>query len=96
MSYRRAEDVLPVEIIQMIQTYIDGEILYIPRKDRRREWGHRTTVRQELKERNRKIYYDYELGLTRTQLAGKYYLSVKSIQRIIKEEKSNQSYNSWR
>ena len=88
MSYRRAEDVLPEEMIRLIQTYIDGENLYIPRREhQRREWGHRTTVRQELKERNRNIYRDYELGLTNAQLAKKYYLSHKSIQRILREER---------
>ncbi len=90
MSYRRAEDVLPIDVIRIIQTYIDGEILYIPRKEnQRREWGHQTTVRQELRERNQSILFDYQSGLTNVQLAEKYYLSEKSIQRIVREEKVN-------
>ncbi len=87
MSYKRAEDVLPIEIIKLIQKYIDGENIYIPRKNnQRRQWGYSTTVRRELNERNRQIYYDYKKGLSKCQLAGKYYLSEKSIQRIIREK----------
>jgi len=32
MSYKKAEEVLPVEIIEMIQQYIEGENIYIPQK----------------------------------------------------------------
>ena len=32
MGYRRAEEILPKEIIEMIQEYVDGENIYIPRK----------------------------------------------------------------
>ena len=32
MGYIKAENVLPDEIIELIQNYIDGEYLYIPRK----------------------------------------------------------------
>ena len=32
MKYVKAIDVLPQEIIEIIQNYVDGEYLYIPRK----------------------------------------------------------------
>lgn len=32
MKYIKAQDVLPEEIVKIIQEYIDGEYLYIPRK----------------------------------------------------------------
>ncbi len=32
MKYIKATDVLPVEILEIIQEYIDGEYIYIPRK----------------------------------------------------------------
>lgn len=84
MSYRKAEHILPAEIIQLIQNYIDGECIYIPRKkNERREWGNGTKIREELQERNNKIYIDYKKGLKTRELAEKYFLSEKSIQRII-------------
>jgi len=85
MGYRKAEEILPREIIELIQQYVDGESIYIPRKENnRREWGSSTRIKQELDNRNRKIYVDYVAGMTVAKLACKYYLSEKSIQRIIR------------
>lgn len=84
MSYRKAEHILPAEIIELIQNYVDGECIYIPRKkNERKKWGNGTNIRQELQERNNRIYTDYKNGLKTAQLAEKYFLSEKSIQRII-------------
>lgn len=33
MRYEKAQDILPEEILQIVQEYIDGEYLYIPRKE---------------------------------------------------------------
>ncbi len=84
MSYKRAEHVLPAEIIELIQDYVDGESIYIPRKDNnRRKWGQKTNIRNELNTRNQQIYADYQQGYKAVELAKKYFLSEKSIQRII-------------
>lgn len=88
MSYKRAEQLLPLEIIELIQDYVDGEYIYIPRKEnKRRTWGESTHIRKELYDRNCRIYSDYKKGMTTAQLGLKYYLSDKSIQRIIREMK---------
>ena len=48
MGYKRADSILPEELIKLIQQYVDGEIIYIPRKDgNRTEWGSNTNTRQE-------------------------------------------------
>ncbi len=84
MGYVRAEQILPLEIIELIQTYVDGENIYIPKKEgSRQEWGANTRIKQELKERNECIYQDFERGYSVTKLGEKYYLSEKSIQRIL-------------
>lgn len=88
MSYKKAVNVLPMEIVELIQNYIDGEYIYIPRKEEnKKSWGSSTTIRQELKDRNARIYYDYLHGTSIDTLANKYFLSSKSIQRIILQEK---------
>jgi len=88
MSYRKAEDILPMEVIELIQKYIDGENIYIPRKENQRKvWGNSTSIRQELKERNLCIFRDFQAGLKISDLATKYFLSEKSIQRILREMK---------
>ena len=89
MSYRKAEQILPDEIIKLIQEYVDGEYIYIPRKENaRREWGEKTQIRRELEERNQEIYAGFQQGHSISDLARDYYLSEKSIQRIIYKMKS--------
>ena len=63
MGYRRAEEILPNEIIELIQQYVDGTSIYIPRKTSHRQgWGTGTQIRQELSRRDRQIYEDYLAG----------------------------------
>ncbi len=90
MSYIVAQQVLPRELLERVQHYIDGEYIYIPRKSsNKREWGSRTAIRSELAQRNQAIFQDYQSGIAATFLAEKYYLSLKSIQRIIRQQKMN-------
>lgn len=90
MSYKKATKVLPIEIVKLIQDYIDGEYIYIPKKEEnKKSWGSKTSTRIELKSRNSNIYNDYLNGMKTRDLAEKYYLSLKSIQRIILNEKSH-------
>ena len=98
MGYRRAEEILPNEIIELIQQYVDGTSIYIPRKTSHRQgwgtgtqirqgWGTGTQIRQELSRRDRQIYEEYLAGSRVGELACKYYLSEKSIQRILRVQK---------
>lgn len=90
MRYKKAEEILPKELIEQIQQYVDGENIYIPRKsESRKNWGSNTTTKQELQDRNQNIYKDYQLGKKMGELAKKYYLSEKSIQRILKAMRDN-------
>lgn len=86
MGYIRAEEILPIEVIELIQQYVDGENIYIPRRSAHRQaWGAGTQTRGELLARNRQIFQDYRAGMKTSDLACKYYLSQKSIQRILKK-----------
>ena len=86
MSYVKAEDILPKELIEAIQQYVDGRSIYIPTKERQ-DWGTKTDTRRFLKERNEEIYDSYMQGLSLHELAVKYALSVKSIQRILRNQR---------
>ncbi|HBI71715.1 MAG TPA: hypothetical protein DEG06_00715 [Lachnospiraceae bacterium] len=88
MSYKKASHVLPLELVELIQDYVDGEYIYIPKKDRNRKaWGSNTTIREELETRNSSIYANYLNGMSTDSLADRYYLSIKSIQRIVLNKK---------
>ena len=89
MSYVKAVDVLPDEILAIIQNYVDGEYIYIPRKeDNKKSWGENTNSRKEIRMRKSKIYEDYKRGIKVKDLAEKYFLSDKSIQRIVLQKKN--------
>ena len=84
MSYIKAEEVLPEELLRAIQQYIDGVYIYIPRKPgTRHRWGQETPYKAELDVRNDSIRRDRTGGMTVTELGKKYHLSEKSIRRIL-------------
>lgn len=88
MCYIKAKDVLPLEVIELIQQYVDGEYLYIPKKEGRKlEWGTKTKTKEEMSHRNAKIYTEFLAGESKESLAHNYYLSQKSIERIILQQK---------
>ena len=64
MRYIKAEDVLPEDLITLIQQYVDGVTLYIPRKaENRRSWGCGTDYRRELAARNAAIRSNRAAGV---------------------------------
>ncbi len=89
MSYKRAIHILPDDLLEMVQEYVDGEFIYIPRKSgNKKEWGSNTSTRFELQQRNMRIYEDYLAGHSLQELSDKYFLSLKSMQRIIREQRN--------
>jgi Mor family transcriptional regulator len=93
MSYIKATKLLPMDLVELIQDYIDGEYIYIPKKEiNKKTWGENTSTRKELAVRNVDIYEKYNNGYTVGVLADKYYLSEKSIQRIILNKKNENLY----
>lgn len=84
MSYISAEEILPKELIEMIQQYVSGKSIYIPSKEKK-VWGSRTDTKQYYKMRNRQICEKHKKGISVKTLAEEYSLSEKSIQRIVRE-----------
>ena len=83
MSYVRAEDILPQELIETIQQYVSGKSIYIPCKEKK-VWGSQTKTKQYYKSRNHEICQKHIKGISIKVLAKEYSLSEKSIQRIIR------------
>ena len=79
MRYQNAAELLPAELLEALQGYLDGGYLYIPR----RAWGERTRRKEETLARNRAIFRDYTAGLGVDELSARYFLAPKSIQRIL-------------
>jgi len=88
MKYIQAQDVLPEEIIQIIQQYVSGDYLYIPCKEGdKKSWGEKSGSKKMLKTRNNEIYHKYLKGRSVEELSEEFYLSEQSIRRILSEEK---------
>ena len=84
MKYERAQDILPAEIVKLIQEYMDGGYLYIPRKiENKKSWGENSGALNELEKRNKEIFNKYLKGSSIKELSENYFLSEASIKRII-------------
>lgn len=85
MGYIHALEILPEGLIEKIQEYVDGQVIYIPKiKSNKYKWGEKTDTKAYFKERNIEIYHSHQNGTTVFELSEKYFLTPKSIQRIIR------------
>ncbi|GAA0075875.1 CD3324 family protein [Clostridium sp. CTA-5] len=88
MKYEKAQNILSQDIIELIQQYMDGAYLYIPRKsERKKSWGENSGIKSSLKKRNNEIYNKYSSGVSVKDLSKQFYLTEDSIRRIIRGEK---------
>ena len=93
MSYVNAEDVLPKHLVEEIQKYVDGQLLYIPRKmENSLAWGEKKGTKEELLKRNQEIIDYYKDGHTVEELSKLFFLSEKRIRGIIHEFESSKAY----
>lgn len=83
-AYKNAKDVLPDDLLEAVQRYLQGELLYIPVKGPRRPWGERTGARKDLAQRNQQIRALYVKGRSVEELASTFHLSVETIQKIVR------------
>lgn len=97
MSYVKADDVLPKQLVEEIQKYVDGQLIYIPRKNENAlSWGERNGTREKLAERNQTIVRRYYSGEPIAKLSEAYYLSEKRIQGIIHEYESSKKNGGFK
>ncbi|WP_055668631.1 CD3324 family protein [Desnuesiella massiliensis] len=91
MRYEKAQNILPEDVIELIQQYIEGGYLYIPTKDEHKKaWGENSGAKDSLKKRNIEIFNRYNEGASIKELTQEYYLTEHSIRRIIRQEKRSE------
>lgn len=83
LKYKNAKDILPPELLDAIQQFAYGELLYIPKKTARSAWGEKNGTRTELQRRNRRIACEYKHGKTLDELSDRYCLSSDTLRKII-------------
>ncbi|WP_028546605.1 CD3324 family protein [Paenibacillus taiwanensis] len=91
MNYINAQEILPEELLCVVQQYVHGSYLYIPaRPEEKRRWGERTGSKQLLQQRNDAISQAYMNGASIRSLAQQYFLTEHSIRRIVRAHKREQ------
>ncbi|NLO35862.1 MAG: hypothetical protein GX112_05850 [Clostridiaceae bacterium] len=89
MAYLNARQVLPPELLAQIQQYLDGQLIYIPKKSaRRKPWGSRNGSRTLLQQRNQSIRQAHRRGQSLACLADQLHLSEDAIRKIIYADKA--------
>ena len=84
MSYRNAKEILPAYLIEEIQRYVKGEIIYIPKQGEEKiKWGIKNGSRKKYDKRNSDIRALKTSGMTVDEIARVYYLSSDSIRKIL-------------
>ena len=84
MSYRNAKEILPAKLLEEIQRYIKGEIIYIPKQNEEKiKWGIKNGSRKKYDKRNNDIKALKSGGMTVDEIARVYYLSADSIRKIL-------------
>ncbi len=84
MSYLKAEEHLPSELIKEIQKYISGAQIYIPGiAENRLHWGEKNGTRKILENRNNSIRNLKKAGVKIDDLADQFGLSSDSIRKIL-------------
>ena len=86
MAYQNAAEVLPQKLLDEIQQYVNGRVIYIPSGACRREaWGAKNGSKQKYEARNREIRRLHKSGVPVCVIAGKYFLTEDSIRKIVKK-----------
>ncbi|WP_408006429.1 CD3324 family protein [Pseudalkalibacillus sp. A8] len=84
MQYKNGKEVFPPSLLKEVQKHLQGELVYIPKKNNQRAgWGEMNGSRQLLAQRNKEIYLLYKDGLSFEELEQKFNLSIESIRKII-------------
>ncbi|GAA0326024.1 CD3324 family protein [Bacillus carboniphilus] len=84
MQYKNGKEVFPPNLLNELQKYIQGELIYIPKKNNQRAgWGEVSGSRRLIARRNEEMYSLYCEGWSFEELEQKYNLSLESIRKII-------------
>lgn len=87
MRYKNAAEVLPPVLLREIQYYIEGELLYIPKSETKKEWGAVSGSKKFYSERNSRIRELFHDGMPIQDLAKQFGLSGSTVKKIIYQKK---------
>ena len=88
MNYKKGADVLPARLLKEIQEYVEGSLIYIPKRSRKAGWGFVSGAREAIDQRNRKILNLFEHGESIEALSDRFHLGEDTIRKIVYRKKS--------
>lgn len=83
MKYINAADVLPEKLLKEIQTYVKGDLLYVPNDNSKKRWGEKSGSRTYYLKRNSEIKEKYKDGKSISQISDLYGLSFDTVRKIL-------------
>ena len=90
MKYKNAKIVFPKSLLEEIQKYVQGDLVYIPKpSDCYEKWGANTETKEVLARRNKEIINAFQAGMPVVELATRYYLAEETIKKIVYCRKHN-------
>jgi Mor family transcriptional regulator len=87
LNYKKGADVLPARLLKEIQEYVEGSLVYIPKRSSKAGWGYVSGAREAIDKRNRKIMNLFEQGETIEALADRFHLGDDTIKKIVYRKK---------
>ena len=89
MKYENAKDILPASLLEEVQKYAEGKVIYIPKCTKTRGWGEASGYREKLNKRNSLICNRYSAGKSILEIAEEFYLSPETVKKIVYGNKVN-------
>lgn len=89
MKYENAKDILPAKLLEEIQKYAGGKLIYIPKEEKTKGWGEASGYREKLNKRNAAICSRYSSGKSIMEIAEEFFLSPETIKKLVYGKKVN-------
>ena len=83
MKYENAKDILPEKLLEEVQKYVEGKVIYIPRTEKGKGWGEASGYRDKLNKRNAMICSRYSAGKSIMEIAEEFFLSPETIKKLV-------------
>lgn len=84
MKYQSAKSVFPKSLLEEMQKYVQGELVYIPKSPaNHKKWGDNTDTKKLVAQRNREIAEAFQTGVSIAELAQRHFLSEDTIRKIV-------------
>ena len=89
MKYENSKDILPASLLEEVQRYAEGKVIYIPKCTKIKGWGEASGYREKLNKRNSLICNRYSAGRSILEIAEEFYLSPETVKKIVYGNKVN-------